>query len=1026
MIAFARAGRGRLIGAIAALTVASLFAVAAPAPALARVMSVDEAANVSRLVAAPAPSTNVQPASVPAWDSAVQASPFPLTDRGRIPVAAADGSALVRITTTAGTVPLTIFSNTHVAALYVPRGEIRSTTVLLPIIDGAVALWADTAPAAVRVETVAHFGADVASPGATLASGEPVLRADTETGLGGDRVDNDGVWLTLIGDGIDGEKTRGVHASFDLTLRHADTVSLSDGQEFPLPAGRTVVTTVVDPDEAGGTSVSLRSSGNVATLRAHTRGWVIEAGEDAVAANLTGSYVRSTTAKPSSVTLSATAPGTNVTAADSGDIDQALVLLSAVNATQTSAIGTDGQGSGRTRGAAVDANAGTQPQLALVPVSAEGTATFTIYRGGVKLSVTPIGGYLGAPGSFDADSPASIEITSPRHRDNVDISTTGYFLLEGTVTPGGNAIDRVEISSPSVGVIGTAAIDYTDDGVQWSMRALAPEDGDFEYVATVFDRADPRTARAADSVRLTLDVPDADDTVTSPRAVVLDPTSTEYTVLDDAHIAFAEWPDLGPGDIIVSGPAPGAESGFLGRFSSVNLTGGRWVVATTTAGLTDIFHQVDISHHDDYGDGEGIEVVDVLAGDELPADVVSGSVTQGDDASAAGTLTADDYEVLGNQALAPGDSAQLRTGSDVDLTLSADDYDIDPTDFELQCRAPGSDTQEPRGEDIADDGTWKRPGADRPAAPQCPSGLQGGSESAGISGTFTVGAQASLLVGFENGKPRIMNGSKLKPLEFEKAERRELTTRAAVGITADGEIAVGVSLVLDVKVKWRWKVVPAGVTINTFSLRIDTALRASAAIKMAFEVQAKLNLRMKVAEVALPATTFLIGPVPIVIVNRLDVGMAVGGSIAGYVALPAVGVQREDALGFSYSTAGGMKRIKNDGGTTYVVPRFEEPHDDMRIAVAGSIAVGPELAYRSRIYSFAGPDIAMSAKAGVGLSIESAQQSGDYDVELEVYLAFGLTGDVELTLLRWSLLNIRIFALEAKITFLKKDYVWRP
>lgn len=1023
MIALVRAGRARLIGAIAAVTVVSLFLVAAPSPALARVMSVDEAANVASLVGAPAPSTTVQRALVPAWDSAVEDSAFPLTDRGRIPVAAADGSALVRITATAGTVPLTFFSDPHVAALYVPRGEIRSTTVLLPVIDGAVALWADTAPTAVRVEAVAHFGADVTSPGATLASPEPVLRADTATGLGGDRVDNDGVWLTLIGDGIDGEKTRGVHASFDLSLRNADTVTLSDGQEFPLPAGRTVVTTVVDPDEAGGTSISLRGSGNVATLRAHTRGSVVEAGEDAVAANLTGSYVRSTATKPSSVSLSATAQGASVAVADSGDVDHALVLLSAVNATQTSAIGSDVEGTGRTRGAAVDASGGTQPQLALVPVRPDGTATFIIYRGGVKLMVTPLGGYLGEPEAFNSENPAAIEITSPHDGDHVDISTSGYFFLEGTVTPGGNAIDRVEISSPAVGLIGTAAIDYTEDGVQWSMRTLAPADGEFEYIAEVFDRANPRTARAADSVRLTVDVPDADDTVTSPRAVVFDPDDTEFTVIDDTHISFAQWPDLGPGDIIVSGPAPGSESGFLGRFSSVNFEAGRWVVETTAASLTDIIHQADVEHHDDFDDGAGITVEDVLARDTLPDDALSGEVTVGTDETELSGAT---YEVLGADGVAAGDSAELRTGGDVDLTLSADDYDIDPADFELQCRAPGSDDMEPRGEDIDDNGEWKRKSTAAPAPSQCASPLLRANESAGVSGKFSIGAKASLLVGFENGKPRVMNGAGLKPLEFEAAQRRELTTRAAIGVTADGEAAVALRLVLDVKVKWRWKVIPTGVTVNAFELRLDTELRASAAIKLAFELQAKLNLKLTVAEVVLPTTMLFLGVIPVAIVNKLDVRVAIGGAIEGYVALPAVGVERKDVVGFRYTSATGMNRIKNDGGTTYVVPKFEEPREDMKIAVAGTIAVGPEVAYRSLIYSFAGPDVAITAKAGVGLSIQSAKTAGTYDVELEVFIAFGLAGDVELRLLRWSLLSVRLFNFEAKVTFFKKEYEWRP
>lgn len=1031
------AGRVSVRGAVAALTAAALTLVAVPPPAAATTQ--DALANLSAVRTAPEPKfTPVEP-SLPVIDSAVgRGDRLPTDPAGTVYLGSAAEShsaALVRLTVFEPAADLTAYTAADTAVLHMGGSTAASTAVLLPLNQGKVSLWAD-GEADARVEPLAYFDGSPASGGATLALPEPVLRADTAAGLAGNGLSQEPLWIGLTGDGgVSSVLARSVHVVLDVTLAAADTVVLGDGQRLVLPAGRTVVSTVVDAEDQGGVTAALETAGNTGTLRASVTGWVSEAIEDAAKANHHGSYVVNTEQRHTvRQRLAAGEEPSPVRLADDHDAAYALVLTQAGNVSggQTTTLAWDGPVNGRARGEAVDPTAGAQPQLALVPV-ANGESQVSIRRGSATLTLQPLGSFLGNPVPYNNADPASVEITSPLDRQSLDLTETGYFTLEGTVSTGANSVDRIAISSPSVGFIGLAELNPAGDEILWSFRSLAPEDGDFDYVATVFDRSDPGTARASDRVRLTLDVAEEGDTVVSPEAEVfhLDTTELEFEVLDEFNLRFMQRPDLEPGDIIVSAPVPTAPSGFLGRLSSMDLVAGSWEVSTVEVPLEELFLQVDIDETEGYGEGQDVVAEDLIAQAEDPLDVVTGTFAIGQESGGSGPdIPVADVQIVdghGNPHVpAEGTYAEIVSGDDVDLELSNDEFNVpDPADFKTACRLPGTDGQEPLGEDIGDDGTWIAPGAPATGDGDCGGPLRG--PGASLSADWTTKVDASVAFVVENGVPKIRTaGQKLEPWEFEAWSEKQRGDEGGVAIRGGGELNLGFAFVLKTKFQFKWKVIPRGVSIEEFRIEFKSKLKASASIQAWVQVESRWNADLKVAEVALPTTTFMAGPVPVAITNRLNFAMVFSGTLKAEADIPAIGIERADTFGFVYTTANGMKRVKEDTPTTYVLPKPRQVLGETSFSLEGEVAAGPQVSYQSRIYSFAGPDISLSAKAGFAakLGVKGIPPT-EAEIDASIFLALGLTGSAKLTLLRWDLLSLTIFQVGVRLNLFEYSEEWK-
>ena len=1024
------------IGVASALAF-TLTMAAVPPPAAA--VSSDAIENLSAVLPAPEPGFTPVPASLPAVDSAVGiGSRLSKDASGEVFLGtAAEGqsAALIRLTVFEPGTSQTVYTTAETAVLHARAGITTSTTVLLPLTAGSVTLWTD-AEADIRVEPLAYFKGTQASGGATIALPEPVVQADTAAGLAGSALTSSPLWIGLTGEGgVSATLARSVHVLLDVTLAEADDVILGDGQRMALPAGRSVVATIVDAEDQGGVTVGLGRSGNTGTLRATVTGWVAEAAEDTSRANHRGSYVVNTEHRPATrLEVSAGTAPQEVRLADDHDSAYALALVQAADAAggDTTTLAWGPEVRGRSAGVTVDRAAGAQPQLALVPVDTGG-AQLSIRRGSATVSLQPLGSFLGAPVPYDASDPAAITITSPVDRQSLDLTETGWFTLEGTVSTGANSVDRVAISSPDVGFIGLAELNPAGDELNWSFRALAPEDGDFDYVATVFDRSDPGTARASDRVRLTLDVAEEGDTVVSPEASVfhLDTTELEFEVLDEFSLRFAERPELEPGDIIVSASLPSAPSGFLGRMSSMDLVDGSWEVSTVQVMLEELFLQVDVEETEDFGAGEGLVVEDLLAQAGTSLDAVSGTYEDvHEDGNAGEAIPVSAVDILDENG-APhipeaGTYAEVRTGDDVDLELSSDEFNLDnPADFKTACRLPGTDGQEPTGADIDENGEWRAPAAPLSGDGSCGGPLQGG-PGGSISANWTMAADVGVILVRENDSFKVRTaGKKQDWKDFEAWSETDHVTEQGLAVRAGGEVNLSFAFVLKTKMSFKWKVIPRGITIEEFRIQFNSKLKASASLQAWMQVQGRWNLDLKIAEVALPAITIPVGPVPVTITNTLNMALAVTGTLKAVVDIPAIGIERKDTFGFMYTSKEGMHRFKEDEPTKYVLPMPRSVKNGTEFSLSGEVAVGPELTYRSRIYSFAGPDIALSAKSGYGAKVTVTGSPREAKLEAAVFLSIGLVGSAKLTLIKWDLLNLTIFSLSYRVHLIEYQHKWK-
>lgn len=1026
-----------LFSGVAGVVVAALVMVVAPMPALATTGVAEPS-----LVAVQAPAFTVPDTSVPVVETLLgRGGPLGLDATGGVTLGdAREGheAALVRITALEPVADVTVLTGaTGAPVLFGPASHTTSTVVLLPIADGAVSLWSDH-ETPIRVEVLAYFGGSLASPGATKAVAEPVRRADTSIGLGATSLGRGELWIGLTGEGgVPSTGVRSAYVTLDVTLAESDQLQLSDGQSIDLPAGRSVVTTVVTLDEQGGIHANLRGATEAISFTADVHGWVVEAPLDARNANLVGSYVSTTELNGRlPVQLRAGAKGTPLHLADSRDASHALVLVEGSAMSAPSAATTVQHGeipTGRATGAAVDSSRGVVPQLALVPV-AEEYGSFSLRQGAIELTVQPLGSFLG-DASRERDQEPELTIDSHRDGDDVDISATGFFTLSGSAIPGANSIDRIEMYAfvdpavtldPQVDLdapvgadgsrhIGNAQLSYDDNHVTWSFDAAAPTDGTYTYSARLIHRGDPGSQYVAQSVELHVNVAAPGEEVVSPDARVMNMESVEFAVdpADERKVIFGEDPQLLPDDILVGGATAATPEGFLGRVSAINNVNGSWIIDTVEVQIEELIFQADIDETIDYVDGQGQdgEPIVVTSAEETTADpesLYSGTYAVADDQGVFGEDV--DLETVEAAPFAPGDpGAELFTGEDVDLDLGLDDFEQQiQDDVQLQCITLEDDPQEPRGPDIDEDGNWVTPDGDSvPGGDPCVQQLR-----AELNRTWSVGTDATLLLEVKNGKLLVKDQSN-KPEQTQVAEKKSaFGNKFGIAVKASGQASATLKFKLDVKFKFAFKPSNA-VKVQEFMVKVETDLKAQASLSMYVETNWKLDLTKKLGEVNLPTLTFMIGVVPIVILNDFEIALSIDAGIKAQVDFPVIGVSRHDEFGFTYSSGEGIKRIKNPGKTTFVNSFAQEVDDQTQVKLSGWISVGPEVTFNSRIYKFAGPAMSLGAGAGIRAELKTkVDETSPVKAKIEIFLGGGLKGKAKLTLLRWELLNVTIFKIE--------------
>lgn len=518
---------------------------------------------------------------VPAIESMadVQGLPVGESDTVILPGTENADSALIRISVFAPTQDITVTA-TGIPALFAEAGHDASTTVLVPVSKGTTTL-ASSATVDARVEVLATFVGDKAIPGTTNVVAQPESRPATTLDTG------QSIGVIGLG-GLPSEDVRATYVTADVDLPQAGTVAIA-GQQMSLPQGRSVVSTIVIPDQTDGGIAVSSSVGGTMVLTA--RGWVADAGTNTAQANVTGSYVP--TANPEWEEAQATVDEDG-TANVPGLADRAL-SIALVNAVKTDHTGlrtfvdAGRHNKGRSEGVLVDDTAGALPQIEVIESPSDSTPV-SVRGDGVDVHVLPLGDVLGAP--TDDGGKVHVSITSPSNDDSINLAETGAITLTGTVSSD-TAIKQIKVYGNST-EIGTADVIYTAKGTEWSMQVAAPSSEDVTYTVEAITRGGT-TVKADVDVNVTL--PSEDDIVVNPDTVVVSPDDATNPVLtvNSSSIVFANQPEIELGQVIVSGIGTNAPEGFIRRVAAIEHTETGWIVSTTPATLTDILLQATIN-----------------------------------------------------------------------------------------------------------------------------------------------------------------------------------------------------------------------------------------------------------------------------------------------------------------------------------------------------------------------------------------------------------------------------------------------
>lgn len=445
------------------------------------------------------------------------------TDGTAIALPSSDGyaSALIRVAVFDASEDTTVSAGGF-PVLAVPAGASASQTTLLPIVDGEVTLTADRTVDA-RIETLALLQGDTDAPGATNTIAQPVVRADTEQGLACDALTSDPIQVGLGGQGgVPATDVRAAWVTMEFDADREATVT-ADGQTMDIPAGRSVVSTIVTPDP-GMQDIDVSSDRPVDGFRLAVRGWVTDAEQDDEHANTIGSYVPAT---QDDWTDADATPAHDARIGLDGPSDRA-VTFTLVSAEPTgdpqarSFVDTGIGMIGRSRGALVDPTIGALPQIDIIP-STSADALVSARGSDVSAHVRQLGVIIGEKPAVTGA--AGVTIDTLRDGTAIDLAATGgVAILEGSVSSDA-AIDTVTVKTGGE-LIGTADIDYTGDGAEWSLETGAPQSGTYTFDVTATARDG---ATATTSISLDLTAMDGDDDVINRNVVV----ATDNVPADD-------------------------------------------------------------------------------------------------------------------------------------------------------------------------------------------------------------------------------------------------------------------------------------------------------------------------------------------------------------------------------------------------------------------------------------------------------------------------------------------------------------
>lgn len=841
-------------------------------------------------------------------------------------------SALLRVSVLSPGEDVTVHAGGS-PALHTNGGRSASTTVLVPIRDGAVSLWG-TASAPLRVEMLAGFSGQPNAPGSVVELDAPVTRADETTGLGLDGLTTGRFVVGLTGQG--GVPSEGVRAVF-VTLSHtgpAETISLG-GQRFDLPEGDSFLSTFVAPDADGSTTV-VAPTGS-ASVRVDVRGWVPEAAANASAANLRGGL---TFGEPTTKTTSVsdTAPQ-RVAANVSADAQYVIALVGASATTTTTLVELDRPILGRGRGVVVDPVLGAIPQLTIGAVSA-GASELQVQRGTTEASVTTIGSVLGA--AVEDDTPSTLTIDSPSQDADVDLGSASTFTMSGRVTEAGNTIERVEIwatgrldENRQRLLIGTAVLRYEHgSAVNWEFETSAPTSDRYTFEAVAVDRA-KNEGRA--SVTVDLRLPDDDAIVYDADAWVVGDTETvraadadavwkastddgvaQLIASDAESLVFDRKPAYAPGAFVVGPSSPAAPDGYMRTVTSIDLVNGYWTVYTSQATIENVFHQVKLDEQRDIiGAATGLGIPDT-------------PVYESDD----------EIESI------------REPGGDAGITVS----DVDSDEFDLGAQ--------PIAVDHVKDGT---------------EALSGPRALSAEGDVFNTAISYPLELAWRSDGTS--SDTTEASAETKDAAKAGVVAAGGIHLRAEASLALRLHVALDVGVRWKWGFIPVP-TVREFSVVLHTVIAGEVVATVNLSASWTKELRKQLASIAADALVFFVGPVPVVIVPSFDLSVKVdlSAEARGEVRF-AQRVSRTAEYGFIYRSSSGLQTVSTSSTGSSGASVTAGAHGK------ATIVAGPMLSGSILIYGLAGPYLTASAQFGATATVDVVDGRVDYQLEAVVKAA---------------------------------------
>ena len=949
------------------------------------------------------------------------------------PAAAGYDAALVRVSVLSPSSDTTVFSAGGSPILFAPAGVSTSTSVLLPVSSGQAELWAD-APAPTRIDVIAAFSGEPTQPGSAIALPAPVTRADTAQKLGGSSLSAVPIDVGVVGKGgVPAERVRAVFATLDVDVPAATVVHV-EAQDMPVPAGRSILTTILAPGSDG--TVRVSADGAPGALRLDVRGWIPEAPFYADQLNVPGSFVVATDeVDRRTMQLDASQGPASAAVGDTPSTDAVFTfaLVAATEASETTMLNYGDPYEGRARGLVVDAARGAPPQL-VVAASRASSDDLLLRRGVARISWTPVGEIVGGERAAGPvhEAPA-ITLDSHRDGDVVDLGQHGYFTLSGTITTPGATVDRVEVSGPD-GVIGTASIRFDDGRTSWSFDAAAPPDRvssdevhPFTYTATVYDRAG-RSASAA--VTLQVDPADPEDTVVAPDVWLYNSRADgpALSVVSDAEVVVSGDTPPSPGDTIVAGASALTPEGLLKTALAADRVDGAWHVLVGTADLNDVIFQSDVDQQIKLDDPQAISV---------------------DTSDARTDPRNTDTEYVDG----PAPTAWIATGDQIDLGPlgCAPDPGFDPTvdDDQVIVESPpagaggsaGGSGSAPAScsgpEDVHGDeadvvsaraydglaapalyGPLVQPALDPRDTDFNPDGL-----------SASLGTQAALKIGWDSKtqSPKLTSlaekaetWEKSKQLLDSQFAEQVTKNEAAIVVALKAQFGVKLAVVLKFHINWRWGVIPTGVVVDDFAVKIDLSIKSAMSIKAYWQTQRSITWWNKIASFRLPTISLPIGPIPLVVTNGVGIAMKGESTFAATLAADDIGSEFTVTYGTRYTDADGWRSLYRPPQLTSLDPLAKGLGQGIKASFKGSFTYGPEIAGESRIYGTAGPDITLAGQLGISGELKTDAALSKATLELQLFLRGEFSGKVKLDLLKWTVLDYKLFTIEGSWPILKK------